>query len=331
MKSHEYQFSVAELGRLLGPPLVLLIGFAWLMRLGVVTNLLPTPWPVQDVDHVILTHQAEASRKASPADLVLIGDSSCLMDASAKQLEDLLGANQRVVNLGSLSYLGMEGCASMLNAYGAANPGHPRAVVVLAHPEMLRGVDPAPQYLRFISSLYAGEDPAESPDLYGQFSGLIGLEIFQNRLLSRALPVPLPKGYGRFYGFNFNLYRFLDQQHGSAVDPSQYTSQPGQGNAEYRLGSSLEPGCRTLRTAVPATVKLWIGITPIPASFAPADYPQRHQRMLQQWAQWMQADVALNELPATLPDALFASTTHLNAQGVQQYTVILSNALKPKL
>jgi hypothetical protein len=39
------------------------------------------------------------------------------------------------------------------------------------------------------------------------------------------------------------------------------------------------------------------------------------------------ADQPLHELPATLPDAFFASSTHLNERGVKLYTERLATAL----
>jgi len=44
----------------------------------------------------------------------------------------------------------------------------------------------------------------------------------------------------------------------------------------------------------------------------------------------MGADQVLTNLPATLPDACFASTTHLNQKGVTRYTQILAHRLKPR-
>jgi hypothetical protein len=38
------------------------------------------------------------------------------------------------------------------------------------------------------------------------------------------------------------------------------------------------------------------------------------------WAQWLKAEVVLTNLPAVLPDVLFASTTHMNAAGRDAFT-----------
>ena len=327
MKSHIYDFRLADIGRLLSGLLLPMIGFAAIMRLGAAAGILPSPRPCLDMDQTILSHQAEASRSSSDADVLFIGDSSCLMDFLGKYLEEISRGNHRVINLGSLSYLGLNGYAALLSRYVAVNAGRLQTVVVLLHPEMLRGVDPVSQNLLFLSDYYARSDYGDTQTIQGQLRGLFGLDVFQDRLLSRA-PLPLPKQYGQYYGFNLDLYRFMDEHGGSAIDPHQYVRHPGQGNAEYRLAPKWEAECQTLRAAVPPTAKLVIGVTPVPHSFAPPDYAARWKRILTQWGQWMQADTVLAELPPILPDSYFASTTHLNANGARRYTEMLATCLE---
>jgi len=329
MKSHEYAFEPRDLGRLLASLTVPVIVFSVLLRLGALSGVLPTPWPALDLEHTVLTHQAVASQTADDPDILLIGDSSCLMDLSGTQLEELYANKHLAVNLGTFMYLGLDGYAALLSRYATVNPGRLRTVVVMVHPEMLRGVEPIPQYLQFVSTVYSGSDFGDADSILGQLRGLFGLDIFQSRMLSR-IPLPLPKEYGRFYGFNLDLYRFMDRQHGSAVDPHQYKPAPGQGNAEYRLAAALEAGCKALRTAVPPEAKLVIALSPIPESFAPTNYATRREEILRQWGLWMGADQVLTNLPATLPDSFFASTTHLNQQGAERYTRILVEQLQPR-
>jgi len=329
MKSHEYEVSGRDLARLaarVAGPVVL---FAVLMRLGAVSGLSPSPWPALDLDRTILTHQANASRNPNDSDIVLIGDSSCLMDVSAVKLNQHLGDRHRPLNLGTFMYLGFGGYASMLARYNDVNPGRVRVVVLLVHPEMLRGIEPVSSYLLLLSDLYAGTDPSEPGSVHGQLCGLLGLNIFQNRFLARC-PLPLPGQYGRLYGFNLDLYNYMERARGSAVDPHQYVPASGQGDAEYRLSPALESACLAFRAAVPARASLLVGITPVPESFAAPNYPAKAKQILRQYGQWLQAD-CLTNLPPTLPDALFASTTHLNQQGSETYTEILAQCLEPHL
>lgn len=330
MKSHKYDFRPVELARLLGGPLVPVIIFAVVMRLGALSGALPSTWPVLDVDHTILTHQAQASQLPIGADVLFIGDSSCLMDVSGAKLEETFAGKYHVLNLGTFMYVGFNGYSAMLSRYAGANPDCLRTVVVLVHPEMLRGAESVSQYLMFMSDFYAGADPVNSDSMHGQLCGLLGLNIFQARLLSRT-PLPLPKEYGRYYGFNLDLYQFMDQQRGSALDPHCYIPSSGQGNAEYHLAPALKPKCIALKAAIPPETRLVVGLTPVPDSFAPPDYASRYQRILRQWAQWMGADAVLTNLPASMPDRFFASTTHLNEKGSLVYSEILARCLQPHL
>ena len=92
----------------------------------------------------------------------------------------------------------------------------------------------------------------------------------------------------------------------------------------------MQTQSRTFRSALPPGVKLLAGITPIPATFAPADYAYEQQQMLLQWSQWLGA-APLTNLPTTLPDHLFSKVTHLNRQGIPIYTEHLARSLAPHL
>ncbi|MBI2928917.1 MAG: hypothetical protein HYY24_24910 [Verrucomicrobia bacterium] len=330
MQSHEYDFKAAELARLLALPLGPVLVFAGLLHLGAFTRLWPAPRPTGNTDQTVLIHQAEASRARHDADLVFIGDSSCLMDVSVDGLEAALPGH-RALNLGTLSYLDLQAYAAMLDHYVAANPNRLRAVVVLLHPEMLRGIKAVPQHLATLEAFYAGADVFDTSTVRGWLSGLLGLEILNGRLLNRILPSPLPRHYGQFYGFTADLDQYLTQHRGHAADPNQFTRQAGQGSAEYRLAPRLEAGSRVIRAAVPPGVKLLIGVTPVPESFTPPEYAARHRQMLAQWSHWMQADATLSDLPPALPDAECASITHLNETGARRYSEILARSLEHHL
>lgn len=319
MRSHTYDFQTADLMRMLGLPLVPVLAFAAFMHVGVRLHLLPRPRPNLDVDRTILIHKVEASGSRSDAKVVLIGDSSCLMDVSALQLSEQLG--QPVLNLGTLSYLDLEAHATLLKRFFAANPNQVKAVVLLLHPEGLRRPAPEPYHTKFLQSFLAGEDHIVRQNV----SHWVGLEIFRARLLSRALPTPLGGAYGRYYGFSADLEEYLTQNKGSAVDPDPRSFQ---GNAEYRLAPQLETRSRAFKAAIPPGVRLFVAITPAPAGFVARNYPEFHRQMLLQWGTWLQSNI-LEELPAVFPDELCAKTTHLNENGAQTYSTLLAAALQP--
>jgi len=325
MKSHEYDFALADLPELFGWPLAPVVLFAAAMHLGASLNVLPSPRPTLDIDRTILLHQAQASRSRHAADVLFIGDSSCLMDVSAKQLAASLPRKHQVLNLGTLSYLDLPAYARLLQAYVAANPGRLRTVVLLMHPEALRRASPTEYHVALLHSFYAAtdlRDPASS-----MLVSCLGGDIFKARLLSRALPLPLTGNYGRRYGFTHDLWQYLSENNGSAVDPGQFDRRSASGNAEYRLSPKLELASQAFKAAVPAGVKLYVGITPAPESFVMPNYRQQNSEMLREWSQWLGADGVLEKLPAILPDDLFASTTHLNERGARLYADLLAHML----
>jgi hypothetical protein len=321
MKSHACEFDAKELLRLVLPPLLPVAVFAAAMHLGARAGLLPAPRPALDVDRTILVHQAEASRKKQDAEVLLIGDSSCLMDVTTPMLAERL--RRPALNLGTLSYLGLEDYARLLREFAAANPGRPKAVVLLMHPEALRRVGPEPHQTRILRRFLAGEDDHFTPGAWGRASGALGLEVFRGRVWAR-LPAPLGTNYGPAYGFTRDLDRFLGKNGGSLFDPGRASFR---GSAEYRLSPTLEPASRAFRAAVPPGVKLFVGITPAPERFAGPAHIRRHELMLRQWGLWLGADDLLIELPATMPEEHFASVAHLNAAGARAYTAKLAVAL----
>ncbi|MCI0747332.1 MAG: hypothetical protein L0Y58_18155 [Verrucomicrobia subdivision 3 bacterium] len=342
MRSHTYDFRPRDLIRLLATPVLPLVAFAALMHLTASLQLLPKPRATLDVDRTILVHQAEASRSRDNARVLLLGDSSCLIDVSATQLGEEL--RQPVLNLGTLSYLDLNANARLLREFNAANANQLIMVVLLMHPEALRRPAPEEYHTRFLESLL-GEapstlhpfTPSASQSLYDStiqrfndltIQKLLGLEIFRACILARTIPTPLSGAYGRRYGFSSDLEQSLTKNRGSAVDPDPRRFE---GNAEYRLAPQLEAASRAFKAAVPSTAKLAVGITPVPEGFARQGYAEHQQAMLRQWAEWLQADVALSDLPATLPDHLFTKTTHLNEAGARTYTTHLARSLNRHL
>lgn len=331
MKSHYYSVERQDLAGALGAPLAVLLAFAAAMHLGACLAWLPPPRPSQNMDQTILIHQAEAASRPQDAAVLLIGDSSCLMDVDAALLQDMLPGGIEVLNLGTLSYLSLDGYALLLRRYAESNPGRLRAVVLLMHPEALRLPRSDPYYVGMLLAYLDGRDVCMAVSLRRRLACLAGLTSFRDRILSRLLPRPLPGEYGRLYGFTADLEREMTRCRGSLAAPGLYRSGPGQGNAEYRLSPQLGALGRELRRNVPDGVRVFVGITPAPQSFVLPAYADLRGGMLRAWSGVVSADAALDELPATMPDSLFASTTHLNETGMACYTRQLARALAGRL
>lgn len=324
--SHRYEFTLSELLRAVLAPLIPLTVLAVVMHLGARWALLPDPRPVFDVDRTILLHQAWFSGQKHDATTVLIGDSSCLMDISADDLQRALGSGNTMVNLGTLSYLSWSDYALLLERFAKANSGTLKRVILFMHPEALRRTSAVDYHVNLMRAFLERRDYFDPP--VTPLMVWSGGEILKGRLISRVLPQTLPGAYGEFYGFNIDLWNYLSAHRGSAIDPRQYDPSKVEGNAEYLLARQLEAASKQFRNVIPEGVEFLVGITPAPAGFVLPNYEQVHNQMLKRWASWLNADRALTQLPAVLSDDQFASVTHLNRAGRTRYTGLLADQLK---
>lgn len=301
-------------------PMTVVFCFAVAMRLPI----WPRPFAALDVDRTILLHQAEASIKKSGAEILLIGDSSCLMGVSARRLGEALG--RPVLNLATLSDVPLEMHGRLARNYCEANPGRVKALLVLMHSQTLRLGTRAEYFAQAIDAHLGGreQDRAGTP----RMARWLGGESFRARILTRMLPVPLPGRYGEYYGFNTGLWRYMDEHGGSAIDPHRLGKI--EGSPEVRIAPGWEEASERFKAATPKAVRILAGIAPSPASFAAPNHAAACQEVLEQWARWLGAE-AMSGLPLTLPDEHFASATHLNEAGVKEYTERLGAALSMML
>ena len=74
-----------------------------------------------------------------------------------------------------------------------------------------------------------------------------------------------------------------------------------------------------------------MGLTPGMAGTSGPNEHSRREALLRQWNTWLDADVILTNLPATLPDVFFSPGAHLNQAGQMVYTRLLAKELAPLL
>ena len=251
MTSHEYEFDARDVARLLGRPLLVVALFSIVIHALTWAGWLPRPWPALDMDRVILLHQADASRSRRPAEIILLGDSSCLMDVDTVRLGARLGRG--VLGLGTLSYLDLESTGELLAGYARANPGFPRVAVLLMHPYSLRLRISTGYHAEALRCYLAGQDHFNQGTRQGRLDRWLGLEQWRGRVLARWLPQPLTGGYGTRYGFTHDLWHSLDANRGSAVDPHEFTPGEVAGSTEYRLASVSSPPAAPSAAGYPTT------------------------------------------------------------------------------
>ncbi|HNU98457.1 MAG: hypothetical protein KA191_09690 [Verrucomicrobia bacterium] len=318
LRSHQCAFTARDLAEIVGAPLGVLLLLAALFHFAAAADWLPAPRPTLDMDRTLLIHQADSSRSAQDATVILIGDSSCLMDVSASDLTRHLG--QPTLNLGLLSYLDLPSFGILVRNYAHANPERLETVVLLLHPESLRLQAPSAYHRAQLEDYLAGRDAHTAGGIGGRLQTALGAILVRGRLEARVIPAPLSGVYGRFYGFTRDFSRWLGAHRGSAIDPQRFDRTRAQGNAEYRLAPRLESESRLLRQCVPSGVRLVVGLTPAPRSFVRPDHEATCARILEQLAKWLKADAVLAGLPASMPDELFASVTHLTGEGQTLFT-----------
>jgi len=323
-RSHQYETTAQQWGvHWLGPVVVATLLGA-MMHLAARNSALPAPRPTLDVDRGVMVHQIEASRSPHNTKVILIGDSSCLMNVDANVMKQRTGNS--TLNLGTLSFLNLE-CFSQLlrqSLESAATP--PNVIVLLVHPEFVRRKSPSTHHVGAFKAVqngfdyYYGTSPRTDPRWW------LGAHIVENRLLAR-LPIPLTGAFREYYGFSTELLSFMTQHKGSAVDPRELNATDLRGSSDYRVAERHQREAKFFNQIIPPSTQLFIGLSPIPSSFPEAPFQGHYDRLLEEWTTLFPKGIPLKQLPATLDDSEFATKTHLRPSAVPPYTDTLGRLL----
>ena len=327
MRSHTYQFTGRQLAGVMLPTLAALGLLALLLKAGVAWNWLPAPSAILNPDRVVLAHQAAAAHSHWPAQIILLGDSTCLMGVDGAQLQRQLPGHPDVLNLALFIWLGLDTYGDALADYAKANPGVVRAVVLLVSPTKLLGSTSTPYAQRLWRQVQPGQ---AQPAPRGMASGLaewLGARALRRRLLSRALETPLHGSGAAFFGFDSLIDRYMTAHHGSLVEFGVLHSQVAAHFTPWRLAPALEPETRSLRADVPPGTRLLVGLTPGPQVPGGISYSRAYSTLLGEWERWLKADVLLTNLPPALPEAYFSPSGHLNQAGQARFTAELARQL----
>jgi hypothetical protein len=377
--SHHFDFSISDLVRRLLPPVLGVALLAAILHVVSNTRILPDPVPA-DLDRTLLAAKVELASDTAPASVLLLGDSSCMMDVDAPELARQLG--RPVLNLGTLSYLDLTAHTALLRHALARLPSPPIDVVLLLHPgSFLRGSS-MPALDQFLRASLARDGTGLRSAPRHPAEGLLAGVVIREQIVQPWIPSLLRGDFAAAYGTTWQVRRVMQRQHGSLLDPTRFDAAAFQGRYEFHLHPRLEPASREFRSAIPPGVRLWVGLTPLPESLALSDHAARIETVLGTWAAWLRPDRMLNsptapttfssnrssvaagvppaleggvpppgisdqptqapqasphsppgrmpsgQLPTLLPDAAFATGTHLNARGVAEYTALLAAELR---
>lgn len=328
MRSHDYLGPAREWIRALAAPLTGITVLAALLHGAQGLGLLPPARPTDNTDETLMAFKGQLIRSHHPAEVILLGDSSCGTGVEAPLLRRLLPGNPRVLNLGLYIGFGLDVYGDVLSTYLEHNPGTVNWVVLLVNPQFLMNNSAAPDALDYWQRI-------AQPDRYGQdpqrhwLTRWSGAELLKDRLFKRLLPTPIPGG--GLYGFTSGLAQYLADHEGSMVDVGKFHPPAHPILDQYTLSPTLEKPSRDFRRRIPAGAKLVVGIMPIPASVCPPGYAEQRDQLLRAWNQWMGADHVLTNSPARMSDNCFATRTHPNEVGQTLYTHQLARSLTQAL
>jgi hypothetical protein len=335
MKSVECHFTSRDLVRCIVPTVLVILCLVVMIRLSHKLGLLPLAPVSLDPDTTILAHQALASRARGPAELVLLGDSTCLLGVDALGLSRGLPGQPRALSLALFIWLDLNTYAEALSDFATANPGQIRCVVLLltplklAHPTRDDG-SALKEWRRMRQNLQLTTSEPEAPSWKDWF----GIRLLQQRVLSRLLAHPLRGNGAMFFGFSSDIDAYMSEHHGSLIDFGTALSGPSIPSVptgHWELAPEFEAESRAFRAKVPRGAKLCIGLTPSVSNVNSEELRRQRDDLLHRWDRWIQADALLTNLPPALPTLFFSRTAHLNELGQKRFTDSLSRELAPLL
>jgi|GEM_PF-6708341 len=273
---------------------------------------------------IIVREQIERAQGLGDQDILLVGDSSCLMGVDAPLLSRLV--NGKVGSLCTVGYLGPRGYASLVERYLAAQ-GKARALIILLHPvQMQRNPD------------WEGwaDLAANDPPLPHEKSWREALYFYETQIFDHLVYAPLSGTWGEYYGSRAVLSRMV-QDSGGAVEPAgivgkQQTSfAPESGSDSFARNEAFNLALGRLAETVGrfGGQRVYLVITPQPQSdfsgLAPAVYQATRMDIAARLG--IPAGNIL-ELPPAMPDNEFATPTHLNLVGRDLYTRAMAAQLQ---
>jgi hypothetical protein len=329
MKGHEYRFAIREACGALLPTLAVLICIAAGLKLMVITGLMPAVASVNNAGTTILAHQASAARSHYPGEVVLLGDSTCLVGVDAASLSRELPGQPPALNLSLFIWLALKDYGEVLADFASANPGQVRTVVLLLTPEKL-GADIRPTEEELWHNVRREVQGLSTPIVpSATLRDRLGFGGLRENLLSHVLATPLRgKGPGvAFYGFCSGVDAYMTAHDGSYLEFGSLARPRKIPQRKWAFVADLEVESRAFRSRVPPGAKFFAGLTPIAESYCSPDERVQRLDMLHRWNRWIQADALLTNLPPSLPDVLFAGQGHLNEAGQKRFTSALARQL----
>jgi hypothetical protein len=226
----------------------------------------------------------------------------------------------------SLATLGFAGPASYgrLLDLALSAGARPQVVLVVVHPQSLgygEWVFETTPYERNALGLTSRTPASALRDVKSALAGVI----------LRAVDFPFPGSWGRAYGRASQLRAVIERSHGALPDP---TDRPvGASAGGYAMTEAVARRLPALGTALRRTQArcTFLALAPTPSAQGSSDADAARDELLERVRGLLApAEPAALTVPAALPAALFASTTHLNARGRAIYSQAVADALSAR-
>ncbi|MBF0340669.1 MAG: hypothetical protein HQL95_06845 [Magnetococcales bacterium] len=287
---------------------------------------------VNSLEDIIMLEQAKRTSSTGNTDLLLIGDSSCLMGIDPKQLSRQLDGI-RVDSLCSIAWIGPVGYATMLRHYLEKHEA-PTDLVIVLH---------LAQFNRKIEWDRQTEYIAHAFDKAYRLSKVTeALDYLEHALFDLVNFTSLKGRYKIYYGSAEQL-RVAVQYDGSLIDPNTgleptlalHARQVNNTKTPCYLSSHAlnQPFIDALKElaqaiALVGITKSHLLLSPIPDNAYCGNTNHDHEIAAQTIAAHL--DLSPGQVlttPVVLPNDLFSRSTHLNRWGKEQFTTLLANRL----
>lgn len=269
---------------------------------------------------LLVNEQIKRAKNLSYANIVIVGDSSGLMNIDALKLEKHL--NVRVENLSTMQITGPHSYGLLLKQVASRAAGKLRLVLLVLHPDSVdlnEKVLSEANYENYITEM---KGPIVLANNY--YSKV------RQDLLSHVVDLQImPGAYGNFYGSADNVLTFMNKNRGSLIDPN-FMTVPTQQKIGGKISAAFAWRWQKLG-------KILQGLEyPLAFIMSPVEQNRYNQRIIKKLKQNLIENLRVSQLyTLNLPEAFttshFATATHLNRIQRSAYSDSLAKALKSKV
>jgi hypothetical protein len=302
----------------------------------VVSDMLPPRQGERGLEKITVREQLRRARVVSP-EVLIIGDSSALMDVEARELSSLLGFN--VESLATLAWVGPAGYGRIVRLL-SERASAPRVIVLLMCATGLAVDEPAFAENGWEQMVLEGQtDEAAAPERtraqrsFGRVL-LAARDRIYTRLFLPLVGPPLPGRHGFYYGWPEDVARALDRSQGSLVDPSLPDTTELSVPCHFELSDAVERRLRAFAEATRSSgvQKTYFGITPVPQTAVVGGTLARRAATASRCLAALRLPPSAElPLPAACPARRFATFNHLGAEGRQEYSRLLAQLLRTRV